>query len=366
MANGSDIFQIEDVAAVVYATGYTASTALDFLPDEVKTHLGFHATYPRLPLLLDCDFLTRTALIPDLAFIGFSDGPYWGIMEMQARVTAKRWALNIELGSEVRRNQDSADIISCMHDFRRAMVIDRPAVPQNLFGDYVGLMEQASRELELERNDLSWGEREGPICPSRYIDAGADQGEARKTMTSLQQVMEKAMHQGLFVARAAFRALQGNWQAQYEGYQDPKGPPLLDQDLTGIASFHPRASTHSDFEFEYLYIERCTATTDVGDTGVVTRYLVYRYSEALDKIGIWSVKDHDNMTADSLIYLLNFDFADPKPQTKTWSALGRSIDGANTISSTYTFHFSGAALHGFSIETKVENKNASSVIEFGR
>ncbi|KAA6407432.1 MAG: hypothetical protein FRX48_08675 [Lasallia pustulata] len=213
VANGSDVFQIEQVAAVVYATGYTAATALTFLPDEVKMHLRFDAVYPRLPLLLESSFLTHTATMPDMAFIGFSDGPYWGITEMQACVTAKRWALNTKSGSEVKGNRDTANILSCMHNFRHAMANEKWAVPQNLFGDYISLMEQASRELNLNRNDQSWGEREGPICPSRYTDAGADQKEARKTMTSLQQVMEKAMHQGLFVARATFRALQGNWKA---------------------------------------------------------------------------------------------------------------------------------------------------------
>ncbi|KAL9122184.1 MAG: hypothetical protein Q9187_001265 [Circinaria calcarea] len=368
VANFSDAIQIEDVAAVVYATGYTASAALSFLPDEVKTHLGFDAAYPRLPLLLESDFLTRTAAISDLAFIGFSNGPYWGVMEMQARVTARRWAFDMELGADERRKQDSANIISCMHDFRRAMANEKSAVPQNLFGDYVGLMEQASRELDLERNDLSWGEREGPICPSRYTDAGTDQKEAQKTMASLQQVMEKALHQGLFVARAAFRALQGNWKTQCLGRQDPQSPALLNQNLTVMASFHPRIPTDPDFDFEYLYIEKCMSVADAGDPGAVSRSLVYRYSEALDKMGVWSVKDDDgNMTAGNLDYLVDFDLADGKPPTKkTWSAIGRNTDGVDTVSSTYTFHFSGAALHKFSIETKIGNTDAGPVLEFVR
>lgn len=74
VANGSDVIQIEDVAAVVYATGYTASMALNFLPDEVKTHLGFNAAYPRLPLLLESEFLTRTAAIQTWPLSGSAMG----------------------------------------------------------------------------------------------------------------------------------------------------------------------------------------------------------------------------------------------------------------------------------------------------
>ena len=175
----------------------------------------------------------------------------------------------------MRRNQDSANIISCVHDFRDVIKNDKSTLPQSLFGDYVGLMEQASRDLDLERNDLNWGEREGPICPSRHTDGGADQKEARKTIASLQQAMWRAMHQGLFVARAAFRALQGNWKVQYKNYQDPKGSPLLNENLTIMASFRPRTSTHMDIDFEYLYIERSTSTTAVAETGVRDRGLVY-------------------------------------------------------------------------------------------
>lgn len=121
-----------------------------------------------------------------------------------------------------------------------------------------------------------------------------------------------------------------------------------------------------DFDFEYLYIERCTFTTDVGHAEVKNRHLVYRYSKALDKIGVWSIKNTDNRTADGLNHLITFDFTDLKPQMNTWSATGSSVQGLDIVRLTYTFHFSGAALHDFLIERRIKTKNVSFVVEFAR
>ena len=71
------------------------------------------------------------------------------------------------------------------------------------------------------------------------------------------------------------------------------------------------------------------------------------------------------MTADSLHYLIDFDFADVRPQKKIWSATGSFHSNVN-ISSTYTFHFSGAAPDTFSIETPVQTPKNSSVLRFTR
>ncbi len=361
VTNGPDVTLIEDVAAVVYATGYTASTALRFLPDEVKTQLEFDAACPRLPLLLESGFLTHTALIPDLAFIGFSDGPYWGVMEMQARTTAKRWAPDMDSGLGVRVDLDSAKVLSGMHDFRHAMAHDKLAVPQNLFGDYVGLMEQSSRELNLERVDLKWGEREGPICPARYIDSGADRTEAQRTMAKLQQTMDRALHQGAFVARATFRALQGTWKVRDKGCQDP-------EKIIAVARYHPRLPTDLDFDSEYLCIERSTRFADETDPEGKEQHLVYRYNEAADKISVWSVRDDNATMTNTLEYTLDFGSAGPTSQPKSWTAIGNTVNTVDNNHLTYTFHFSGVALRKFSREGNDggEQKNGRPAVEFVR
>ncbi|KAF7960167.1 hypothetical protein EAE96_001765 [Botrytis aclada] len=88
----SEQIKIKEIAAVVYATGFSASPALNFLPNEIKESLGYNASYPRLPLLLSEDCMSSSRDSPSsLALMGFFDGSYWGILESQARVIARKW-----------------------------------------------------------------------------------------------------------------------------------------------------------------------------------------------------------------------------------------------------------------------------------
>lgn len=82
---------IENIGAVIYATGYTPSTALDFFSDDVKSDLQYDPTSSRLPLILG-QWQTINSKVPTAAFLGFYEGPYWPMMEMQARLTATRWS----------------------------------------------------------------------------------------------------------------------------------------------------------------------------------------------------------------------------------------------------------------------------------
>lgn len=85
--------EIRDITATVYATGFETTTNFGFLEEHIKERLGFEPRIPRLPFKLDTDLCTTTAALPDLALVGFGGGPYWGILEMQARKAAERFSV---------------------------------------------------------------------------------------------------------------------------------------------------------------------------------------------------------------------------------------------------------------------------------
>jgi hypothetical protein len=127
--------------------------SLNFLSDDVKHHLGFDASCPRLPLLLNSEASTSSDAAPNnLALIRFSYGLYWGILETQARMIAHKWSSDGHLmpqQDETRNNEKSKKIYTFMTELRTMMKEDPSAVAQNFFGDYPGLMEDCCRHLNL-------------------------------------------------------------------------------------------------------------------------------------------------------------------------------------------------------------------------
>lgn len=64
---------IENVGAVIYATGYSPITAIDFLPLDVLEKLQICPSSMRLPLILS-GWQTMSEAVPEMAFIGFYEG----------------------------------------------------------------------------------------------------------------------------------------------------------------------------------------------------------------------------------------------------------------------------------------------------
>jgi hypothetical protein len=81
---------IHDVAGVLYATGFDATSSLSFLRQDILKTLQFDATAEEFPLALNVNgVLSREE--PTIGFVGFYRSPYWGVMEMQARFLGKYW-----------------------------------------------------------------------------------------------------------------------------------------------------------------------------------------------------------------------------------------------------------------------------------
>ena len=348
---GSEEFTVENVVGVVYATGYTPAPALEILSESVRERLGYDAKNLRLPLLACDNVISSHPSVPHLGLIGFYEGPYWGVMEMQSRLLAHSWIQGDEGTASDKRSEESVKRENSLREVRDAMINEKSRVPQYIFSDYLAILEQSSRELGLERNDNGWGPKEGPVTSARYLDSRSGKEEARKTMSSMQEFFRQSAENGKYAPRAAFRGLQGNWKIHRKLHsviaEFPSGT------LIGSGSFHPRAPTAPEYDLEYLYIEKGFLVTEQGSSMQAHRKYVYRYREDKDQVSVWFVKQ-DGKTCDYLYHELKFQARDSQKAECSWIANGDHLCEADFYSSQYVFHFDGVALKNFAINHTVK------------
>lgn len=66
---------LEDVASIIYATGYTPVPALDMLDNATKAAIKLDPQSMRLPMILE-QWQTMSSKTPNISFLGFYEGPY--------------------------------------------------------------------------------------------------------------------------------------------------------------------------------------------------------------------------------------------------------------------------------------------------
>jgi cation diffusion facilitator CzcD-associated flavoprotein CzcO len=233
---------IEDVAGIVLATGFTPFNALGFLPDDVLAALEYAPDDPVFPLVLD-EKATFHPAVPDLGFVGMYRGPYWGVMEMQARSLAQQW--------DRQDTNSSLQMINPRLSLSSSSSSRRAQFPM---GDYVGLIETFARELGIQRSSLfgtetGKNERTGPAVPVRYsVQTTTNKAEIAATHSALSDLLRPDEPQQHALSEAVFRALHGSWRVEQQ-----LGEALL---FSGSATFRPRAvSSSSSAGIEYLYHE---------------------------------------------------------------------------------------------------------------
>ncbi|KAF7185247.1 Dimethylaniline monooxygenase [N-oxide-forming] 5 [Pseudocercospora fuligena] len=342
----SGVTEVEnEIGAVIYATGYSPASAIKFLPEDVKKALHYDPSSLRLPLILS-GWQTTTSEVSDLAFLGFYEGPYWPMIEMQARYTAHRWLSQDSSAPVIRPYEEPSKLL----DLRETMKARGNDVPQYWFGDYLGYMEEISSFLNLERNDAPFtSDREGCGSPARYLSSDSDKSQANAIMLDLHKTWTACTQEGRYTARAAFRALQGNWNISRT--IDSKLPTFPSGILKGTASFHPRKPTSKtgDFDFEYLYIETGTLKLSNGAQMTARRRYVYRYSESRDELSVWFVKPDNDLEVDYLFH--NLTFQNPaSEEAKGLVAKADHLCIKDMYWTTYKFPMKGISLQNF--ETK--------------
>jgi hypothetical protein len=257
---------IENVDAVILATGFDASPSLDFFPKEILQTLQFEPECEEFPLALNVNAAASRA-IPSLGFVGFYRSPYWGVMEMQARYLGKLWSGDESAAKALEEDTTMETMLKLRRDPRRA---------QFPMGDYAYLMESFASILGIERFEPDKnGSRTGLVTPVRYSYATASEKQKAQIDFALNRFYDtfsKSESERRYLAHAVFRSLQGNWKLEREitSFIDsyPSGK------LTGTAQFLPRFPTEDGFDLEHLYLEKGDFTTTTGMRFSANRRLV--------------------------------------------------------------------------------------------
>jgi hypothetical protein len=327
---GKENMSLDDVVAIVLATGFTPFPSLAFLPEDVLSALEYSPDDSFFPLILDGKG-TANANIPDLGFVGFYRGPYWGVMEMQARSLARTWAhadtehgirfSAKELESRAQERQRAREYRNADPDTHRG---------QFPMGDYTGLMESFARDLGICRAPLAeLNERPGPVVPARYAMSGLGTADIQTSLQALQETLQPRRGSvSPAVAMAIFRALHGSWEFTRSGQHGLS---------SGTSTFSPRYPSSPTYEKEFLYEE----------SGQKLASLVYRLTDSPPdaQITVWSADPQDK-TAVALLYglrILNQEGSSTLSQGEyTIRATGSQRSSNCTYE--YVFRFNGVAI----------------------
>ncbi|KAJ5687501.1 hypothetical protein N7536_010120 [Penicillium majusculum] len=335
---------IENVTTIVMATGFTPYKSLSLLPDEVLTILEYSKTDPFSPLILDKGGTVRSE-ISDVGFVGFYRGPYWGVMEMQARFLGKMWSENNGALCETDDQKQSL----------RSLRLAHPDLARGQFpmGDYVGLMESFSKDLDISRSALeSDNGRSGPAIPARYTFGDTQtpdtESEVKKTLGDLRDVLVPGHETAQKAAASAiFRALHGTWKSSQKA-----GTTRCEASRT--LAFYPRYPTGTAYDREYVCVE-----TNVGSSvreqplhdnvRFIMRLAEVKFELATSRIEIWSSGLGDRLLPDQLIQVWGLtplcqERKEGGPIPGEYVISAKSVDSGSGVEYLYTFHFKGVSI----------------------
>jgi Family of unknown function (DUF6314) len=329
-SDGEEI-TLDSVVGIVRATGFP-SPVLDYLPQDVLKAVQYDESDAFLPVVLD-NHATNHPSVPRLGFVGFYSGPYWGVMEMQARFLGKLWAKDEE-GLEGPKGLDGLTLEDRKAEFKPGFQLTKQQELRDAekatergqwpMSDMVGtLVEFASengitRSTALENNDMD------PVTPALYIEPKNEttEAEAAKIISQITKTVKSISGNAQYVPRATFRALQGSWVASRT--LTSKNTQLPSGKFTGTATFHPRVPTKdgtkdevdTPFDAEYLYHEEGEFSTPTGINVKTHKRYVYRYRELpTETLSVWFVKPQDDISVD--YHFMDLAFSKPTG-TETW------------------------------------------------
>ncbi|KAH6608447.1 hypothetical protein Trco_001793 [Trichoderma cornu-damae] len=368
--------QIDDIAAVVLATGFDPSPCVDFLPKEVLETLQHSPRHHNQALALAFHG-THHPDVPNLGFVGFYRSPYWGIMQMHARFIADLWSNRPGAQSEALERKLQAD-----DSIKRTISLrDDARLSQFPMGDYVYLMQEFSEALSIPMHDSIMPENPvisrnklplDTLTPARYPSPSDDPGakeEAEKSLTQTRDLAVECLTTPRFVARGVFRSLLGTWRLERD--LTSRLPSHPSGQFVGTAQFLLRERTSEGLQcasdpnstaicdddgeedLEYLYIEDGEFKTASGFGFKATRRYVWRYQSKKDVIGVWFAKPEDQRRADYLFHEIEFE---PPPagdnerrEKEGWKAKAGHLCIDDYYNVEYKFAFKAVNLDKWSI-----------------
>ncbi|KAK0624833.1 hypothetical protein B0T17DRAFT_577457 [Bombardia bombarda] len=323
---------ISNIAAVVLATGFEASSSISFLPQAIRETLSVSPNDINNTIAL-AFHNTHHPAIPHLGFVGFYRSPYWTVMELQARFLTALWQADSDLDSNGSNSTLSpamrAALASDTSLARTAALRADPArASQFPMGDFAWLVQQLAAALETSGLPPTTKMPRGPplgremdvLTPARYPPKSpteAQQAEAHKSLSQAEAAVLAGVAGGGFVARAVFRSLLGEWRLERDLVS--RLPSHPSGHFSGKARFLLREGTRDgreglfdleeegDHGLEYLYIEEGDFKAANGLTFRATRRYVWRYDEGRDAVSVWFVKTDEQSRADYLFHDLVFE-----------------------------------------------------------
>ncbi|KAG8424513.1 hypothetical protein J3458_001295 [Metarhizium acridum] len=377
--------QIEDVVAVVLATGFDPSPCISCLPSQVLKTLNHSPQHTEQPLAL-AFHATHHPDITGLGFVGFYRSPYWGVMQMQARFLAQYWSTPIDAlpqALELKLKSDTS--IQRTLDLR-----DDARLSQFPMGDYPFLMQEFSEALSIPRVDpllsgiptLSYNNLPlDMLTPARYASP-SDDASAKADAEKMRQDTVNVAMDGLttprFIPRAVFRSLLGTWKLERE--LTSRLPTHPSGHFSGTARFLLRDKTsdglqcarqglglsdpHEDGGMEYLYIEDGEFKTEQGFGFRASRRYVWRYDEKKESLTVWFAKPGDPKRADYLFH--EIEFLQPENgREEGWSAKAGHLCIDDYYDVKYNFAFQAVNLKNWSIEYTVKGPKKDYSIKGG-
>ncbi len=148
--------QSENSDAIICCTGYQA--ALLFFREDVLKELEFKPEDKLQPLLLHKTVFPKN--LPGLAFVGMYRGPYFGVMELQARWACMAFSGKVPLPTEAEINLGIEE---------EKKIRDQQPRPQFPHGNYVGFCEDLARQIGAAPN-LEKIKEEGPELHKKLMD----------------------------------------------------------------------------------------------------------------------------------------------------------------------------------------------------
>jgi hypothetical protein len=367
---------VSDLAAVILATGFHAASSLSFLPAEVLETLSFSPADQVHPVALAFHG-THHPSAPNLGFVGFYRSPYWGVMEMQARFLAALWSSSTPSPS-------MAEALAKDTSIERSLALRTdPRASQFPMGDYAYLMQEFAAALDLKRRPTVGetpplppaGKGMNILTPARYPDNSLAEEQDRDVKKALDQTYQTALG-GLtgtvFVAKAVFRSLLGEWKLERDIVSQLSSHPS--GHFSGTAKFLLREGTVDgregsasgggddvDLGWEYLYIEEGDFKANNGFTFRATRRYVYRYDDQKDKLSVWFVKTDDQKKADYLFH--EVEFARPDDDERGWTATAGHLCIDDFYDVKYEFGFRAVNLTDWRIRYSVKGPKKDYTID---
>ncbi|OHE98454.1 hypothetical protein CORC01_06245 [Colletotrichum orchidophilum] len=367
--------EIENIAAVVLATGFDPSPCLTFLPASVLETLNHSPQHRDLPLALSFHG-THVKDLPTLGFVGFYRSPYWGVMEMQARFLASLWT-NPSVPPRL-----SEALLDDASDWRTVSLRDDPRASQFPMGDYAYLMQEFSSALSIPLQPppspltpiLPHNNKPMDILtPARYLSHLASSSAKAEAAKSLEQTNATAiagLTMSRFVPRAVFRSLLGTWNLERDltsrlpshpsGHFSGTAQFLLRNKTadglkcatTGSAAPEEESTDDGALATEYLYIEDGEFRADNGLVFRATRRYVWRYDEKKDLVSVWFAKVNDPKRADYLFHEIEFE-GPPVDDQKPWQAKAGHLCIDDYYDVKYDFAFKAVNLKEWNIKYTV-------------